>query len=417
MATSRNPRYVAVLALVSALILVAGWFGRPRDIPEAPPPVPSQTELEQLARRAERRSLEGMTRHFERVSREAAASIARVPNQGVSGIVWDERRVVVPTIDAPSGSGGVPVALASGVSQARLAVWGPNLPVAALLLVEPGIRLPARRAAEAAPVGGWVVAVWRTDAGTAFAAGNFHQQGAMTCAQVSVEQMSTSLALNHAMLGGGLFDLEGNLLGIIVECRGQLEVVAAAGVESIIARDTAEQRLLGTYGIMVGPLSLEEQDYFKSGDGLLVREVWTDFGGDVAGLRPGDIVLTINGQAVTSLADLSAPAASASPVNLVVRRGRSTVPVQLQAGNGAANSEATGGEAVKWESVPRTFTIDAVRPGSREQRAGLQAGDQLLRLDHVEPRTLDHVKRRLRTPSPVLLEVSRDRRRLAILVR
>ena len=67
---------------------------------------------------------------------------------------------------------------------------------------------------------------------------------------------------------------------------------------------------------MVGPLSLEEQDYFKSGDGLLVREVWTDFGGDVAGLRPGDIVLTINGQAVTSLADLSAPAASASPVNL-----------------------------------------------------------------------------------------------------
>ena len=128
------------------------------------------------------------------------------------------------------------------------------------------------------------------------------------------------------MLGGGLFDLEGNLLGVIVECRGQLKVVAAAGVESIIARDTAEQRLLGTYGVMVGPLSLEEQAYFKTGDGVLVREVWTDFGGDLAGLRPGDIIRTVNGQAVTSSADLVVPAASASPVNLVVRRGRSTVP-------------------------------------------------------------------------------------------
>ena len=99
-----------------------------------------------------------------------------------------------------------------------------------------------------------------------------------------------------------------------------MEVVAAAGVERIIARDTAEQRLLGTYGIIVRPLSPEEQGYFKTGDGLLVREVWTDFGGDVAGLRPGDIVLTVNGQAVTSPADLAVPAASASPVNLVVQR-------------------------------------------------------------------------------------------------
>lgn len=415
MATARNPRYVAVLALVATLILVAGWFGRPRDIPEAPAPVPSETELEQLARRAERRSLEGMTRYFEGVSREAAASIARLPDRGVSGIVWDERRIVVPTLAAPR-SGGVQAALASTVGQARLAVWGPNLPVAALLM-EPGNRLPARRAEEPPPVGGWVVAVWRTDGGPAFAAGNFHQQTAMTCADVPVEQMSTSVPLNHAMLGGGLFDLEGQLLGLIVECRGQLEVIAAASVEPIITRDTAEQWLLGTYGIIVNPLSPEEQTYFKTAEGLLVREIWTGLDGDVAGLRPGDIVLTANGQAVTSPADLVVPAASASPVHVVVRRGRTTVPIQVQAGGGAANSEATGGEAVKWESVPRTFTIDAVRPGSREQRAGLQPGDQLLRLDHVEPRTLDHVKRRLRAASPVLVELSRDRRRLAILVR
>jgi S1-C subfamily serine protease len=356
-----------------------------------------------------------MARYFEGVSREVAASIARIPDYGVSGILWDERRVVVPTFNASPGAGGVPVALASTISQTRVAVWGPNLPVASLLM-ESGNRVPARRTAEPPSVGSWVVAVWRTDTGSAFAAGNFHQQAAMNCADVAMEQMSTSLALNDAMLGGGLFDLEGQLLGLIVECRGQLAVIAAAGVEPIIARDTAEQRLLGTHGIIVSPLSPEERTYFKTGEGLLVREIWTGFDGDVAGLQPGDIVLTVNGKAATSAADLDVAAASASPVNLVVRRGRTTVPIQLQRRDGAADSDVTGGQGVKWASVPRTFTVDAVRPGSREQRAGLQPGDQLLRLDHVEPRTLDHVNRRLRDPSPVLVEVSRDRRRLALLL-
>ena len=124
-------------------------------------------------------------------------------SSGTNGASWCQRST------PHQAAGGVSVALASTVSQTRLAVWGPNLPVAALRLVEPGNRIPARRTAEPALVGSWVVAVWRTEAGAAFAAGNFHQQAPMTCADVPVEQMSTSLALNHAMLGGGLFDLEG----------------------------------------------------------------------------------------------------------------------------------------------------------------------------------------------------------------
>jgi S1-C subfamily serine protease len=401
---------------VSVVILVGGWFGRPHEIADAPAPVPSETELEQLARRAERRSLEGMTQYFDGVSREAATSIARMPDGGVSGIIWDERRIVVPTLDAPPGSGTVPVMLASTVSQARPDVWGPNLPVAVLLLAKPPTGIPARRAPSPPPVGGWVVAVWKTDVGPAFGAGTFHQHIPTTCADVPVHQMSTSLALNRAMLGGGLFDVEGHLLGVIVECGAQLTVLAAASVEPILGRNTIEQRLLGWYGIAAARLSPEEQAYFKTGEGLMVREVWIESHGDVAGLRPGDIILTLNGQPVTSPADLAAPATSGS-VNLMVRRGRTTLPIELGADKSPANSEATGGAGVEWASVPRTLTIDAVRSGSREQRAGLQPGDQVLRIDQVEPRTLDQVNRRLRASTPVLVEVARDRRRVAILVR
>ena len=83
-----------VLAIVAALILVGGVFGRPSDVSDAPPTVPSDTELEQLARRAERRALEGMTRYFEGVGREAASSLVLLRGAGVTGIAWDERRAL-----------------------------------------------------------------------------------------------------------------------------------------------------------------------------------------------------------------------------------------------------------------------------------------------------------------------------------
>jgi hypothetical protein len=45
----KSRRYIAILAAVSAVILIGGWWMRPKEVPLAPAAVPSETELEQLA--------------------------------------------------------------------------------------------------------------------------------------------------------------------------------------------------------------------------------------------------------------------------------------------------------------------------------------------------------------------------------
>ena len=65
---ARSPKYIAILALVSSVILIVGWFARPREIPQSPPTLPSENDLMQLARRAERRSLDGMTTGYPTLS-------------------------------------------------------------------------------------------------------------------------------------------------------------------------------------------------------------------------------------------------------------------------------------------------------------------------------------------------------------
>jgi serine protease Do len=86
----------------------------------------------------------------------------------------------------------------------------------------------------------------------------------------------------------------------------------------------------GRLGLMVRPLSPEEQRETKAGEGLVVEDV----GGAAAeaGIRPGDIVLSANGKQTRSVADLrNAVSGSKDHVALLVQRGDSRifVPVEL----------------------------------------------------------------------------------------
>jgi C-terminal processing protease CtpA/Prc len=70
------------------------------------------------------------------------------------------------------------------------------------------------------------------------------------------------------------------------------------------------------------------------------------------------------------------------------------------------------------ESTTPTFRIESVLPDSRAERAGVKAGDILRRINHVEPRTRAQADRVVKsaTSQPVLLEIERDQRRLAIVI-
>lgn len=414
-----NPRYVGILAAAACLILVIGWLARPARIPRRPAPLPSETELEQLARRAERRSLDSMTKYFAAAARDVEPSIGRVRDGVMSGVAWTAATVVTGPIDGAPHE--MVVTAPFGEAAARPDIVGPHLPLATLQGTGGAAGLvPARRAASPPAPGDWVLAVWRPEGQPAFAAGNFHQYESVTCGAVTAEALESSLSLTGVMVGGGLFNLDGELLGVILPCQERIAAIAVSSVEAILASAGAvDERLRGRYGLVAAPLSREEADFFKRADGLVVREVWRDSAAEAAGLRPGDIITASAGTPVSEVDDLRTLAtASDGPLEVKVRRGAQALGMNLAAAQAAGATGREAGAGLTLAASPEAFRIDTVRPGSRGARAGIKAGDSLVRVNFVQPRSAAQLRAILSaaTPKPMWLELDRQGRRLGVLL-
>jgi len=108
-AQSRDPKYIALLALVAATILLVGNLVRPgRRQSQALQSVPTQAERVRLQRLTQKGTLEDMVGYFAAIAAEIAPHIVRVPAAGASGLVWDAEGLVVSSIPlemlAPSSS-------------------------------------------------------------------------------------------------------------------------------------------------------------------------------------------------------------------------------------------------------------------------------------------------------------------------
>jgi hypothetical protein len=406
--------------VAAGLILAAGWFLRPRDIPESPPPVPSETELQELTRRAQRRSLESTTAYFSDLATDVRPSLGYIPSVGASGIVWDESHVVSGPMPILDDATALTVRTTSGERTVE-AASSRRLPLSVLEVSAGALARRARRAASLPDAGDWVVAVWQTDQVPAFAAANFRQMTMTTCGIAPAREFVASIPLTRAMTGGGIFNMERELLGVILPCGDHMAAIEPSSIDEMLKRvTTVQERALARYGILVSSFSPDERRYFSGTDGLLVREVWMGTRGDAAGLQPGDVVVALNGRAVAGIDDLQPLTThSAGTPELEVRRGAKTQTVTLAATvTPGMSSKRDSGIGLVIESPRPTYRIDAVLPEGRAARAGVKAGDILRRINHVEPRTRAQVDRAMKnaTSTPILLEIERDRRRVAIIV-
>jgi hypothetical protein len=104
--------------------------------------------------------------------------------------------------------------------------------------------------------------------------------------------------------GAGLFDLDVQLVAIVLPCLERLVAIDARAVEQLVeyAHSTG-QRLLERYGMRLETLTDAERSYFGAATGLLVREVWSGSEADLAGVRPGDLVVQWAGRPVATLED------------------------------------------------------------------------------------------------------------------
>ncbi|MBL8056087.1 MAG: PDZ domain-containing protein [Anaerolineales bacterium] len=130
--------------------------------------------------------------------------------------------------------------------------------------------------------------------------------------------------------------------------------------------------------------------------GVLVSSVAPDSPAAQAGLRRGDIVLEVEGQAVNSLAELRRAVqdrAAGDAVALTVLRGDArltlTAAVTERDGLGflgvSTCAGAVSGGMLTVAAEPAGTMLFAVVPGSPAEKAGLRAGDEILAVDGQEP--------------------------------
>jgi serine protease Do len=271
--------------------------------------------------------------------------------------------------------------------------------------------------------GSWVVHVTATEGGDhLFAPG--HLEGAVLklCGGIEVLAVETNLPLSRESLGGGVFDIDDNLLGLVIECDDGPTIVGPNGIDAILAAsESFEGQILRRYGMRLRPLEPIDQEHFGAGTGLLVTEVRIGLPADRAGVEPGDVLQRLDDEPVVSIDDL---ARLVLPVALpdfglsVLRDGdqeRLTLPA-VEADSHGLESGAPQGIALG--DPEEGLLIERVAEGSPADRAKLEAGDRLLAVDGRAPRSADEARRLLAGDGrqPAFVVVRRGSSKLGTLI-
>ena len=419
-----NRRYIVTLALAATAILVVGSLLRPQPITtDEPVPRPSQAELSRLARLVQRRSLDSMREYFGTVAGDADAHIVRLPSLGRSGLVWETGLVLTArtewrfpdaaTLSTPTGDVGVAVSAA-----------GPHLPIAAVRMSDvEGFAVVLRRQAALLEPGAWTIGLWRHDRELRFTPAHFLGIAPTLCEGQPVDELLSSVAWTQEMAGGGLFDLDGRLIAVIIPCVDRFVAADVDSVQMMLRQgQTLEGRLLGRYGLRLGMLTESEREHFGSGEGVVIREVWTDYLADVAGLFPGDILLAINAEPI-GFPDQLEPLVTSTEFDtfdVAVRRAGTLVRVQLPTDPTAGSTIGglAGASGLVWTPPAAGYEIGAVVPNSQAHLAGIRAGDRLLRIDGNEPEDLTQVQAALSATrdTSTFIELERHGRRWGVLL-
>ena len=278
-------------------------------------------------------------------------------------------------------------------------------------------------------VGEWAIAI-----GNPFALDHTVTTGVISAKGRSVEisqesgyqsYIQTDASINPGNSGGPLCNIQGEVIGINSAIYSQSGGSVGIGfaIPANIARKAAEdlvnegKLIRAGLGAMVQSLSPKMAKSFglSSTEGALLSNINSGSAAEKAGLKPGDIVLSVDGAKITASGDLVAKLLTHKPgdtVQLTVLRGgqQSQVPVTLQALDEASmktnpKSDENDGEAlapgqsdnlgfsfqdqtaeIKGQlpaDAPKGPVITNVEQQSPAQAGGLQPGDVVLKVGNT----------------------------------
>jgi serine protease Do len=262
--------------------------------------------------------------------------------------------------------------------------------------------------------------------------------------------IQTDASINPGNSGGPLFNLRGEVIGINTAIINFAQGIGFA-IPSNMAKQVIEQLLArgkvvrGWLGVGIQPLTPELAKKFgvSEGEGVLVNEVFDKDPAAAAGIRPGDIIVKIDGTAVDSPNKLSRligalPPGATSKIEVVRDMKHVVLEVPLSERRDAAIvasvpqartevklgldvQDLTAGLADKFKlREARGVLITKVEPNSLAHAEGLREGDLIKEVNRVEVSTVGEFTAavsRVRRGDTVLLRVLRESRAFYVVLK
>lgn len=262
--------------------------------------------------------------------------------------------------------------------------------------------------------------------------------------------IQTDAAINPGNSGGPLFNLRGEVVGIntaiIHMAQGIGFSIPADMVSRVVDQLVSQGRVVrGWLGVGIQSLTKElaEQFGIKEGNGVLVNEVYEHDPAHVAGIKPGDIILSVDESAVDSPNQLSRLVARVGPGDnakiRLLRDGKELtylVPMaekqekSMLASLPLQKSEVTLGVDVQalTAALAEQFElhetvgvlVTKVEPGGLAHSEGVQEGDLINEVNRQTVRTVTQFSDAVAKVKPgqtVLLRIIRKARAFFIVIK
>ncbi|WP_241646817.1 serine endoprotease DegP [Rosenbergiella metrosideri] len=236
--------------------------------------------------------------------------------------------------------------------------------------------------------------------------------------------IQTDAAINRGNSGGALVNLNGELIGIntaILAPDGGNIGIGFAIPSNMVKNLTAQmieygQVKRGELGIMGTELNSElaKAIHVNAQRGAFISQVLPNSSAEKAGMKPGDVIVSMNGKPLNSFAALRAEVGSL-PVGTklalgVIRDGKPiNVTLELQQSRQDNVSSATiyaGIEGAELSNLvsngQKGVHVDAVKAGSTAARIGLRKGDVILGVNQQSIANLGELRKVLDTKPAVL---------------